>query len=224
MGTLVPIRGSRGVVPHLQQGAVALKPLVIEELVEALSAQLPRHPARVQAALEGVSVRPSSLQPYLFFRPGQYTRNLIHRSEDFEVLCLCWDAGTRSAVHDHAGEECFFLVHHGSFRVDNFALLEGGRGPGYALLEHEGTLLNVSARMVDHRSSSSDIHRVSVMPGTGRAVSLHVYARPIDRCLVYDVPNRRCGWAYSRYHSMFGRWHAPAANRAPAEPRMPLFP
>ncbi|MFL5320969.1 MAG: cysteine dioxygenase, partial [Myxococcaceae bacterium] len=185
-----------------------MKPLIVEDLVEALEELVPKGPERVQSALLGASIRPASLQPYLFFRPGQYTRNLIQRTEDFELLCLCWDAGTRSAVHDHSGEECFFLVHHGSFRVDNFALLEGGKGPGYALLEHEGTLLNVGPRMVDHRSSTADIHRVSVMPGMGRAVSLHVYAKPIDRCLVYDVPNRRCGWAYSRYHSVGGQWHA----------------
>lgn len=198
-------------------------PFTVDGLVEALDELVPKGAKEVQAALEGASVRPSSLQPYLFFRPGAYTRNLIHRNDGYELLCLCWDSGTRSPVHDHASEECVFLVHHGSFRVDNFALLEGGKEPGYAHLEHEGTLLNVSARMVDHKSSSSDIHRVSVMPGTGRAVSLHVYAKPIDRCLVFDVPKRRCGYAYARYHSVNGVWAA-SPKQQREQPRVALFP
>lgn len=181
----------------------------LPELVDAVRDLLPRGRDRVQSALEGLSVRPSSLQPYLFFRRNAYTRNLVFRDDAFELVVLCWDGGTRSPVHGHADQECFFLVQQGSFRIDNFALLEGGRAPGLAHLEHEGTILNVGARMVDHRSSSSDIHRVSLMPGISRAVSVHVYARPIDRFLVYDVPGRRARWGYSRYHSVNGVWHAP---------------
>lgn len=194
----------------------------LPQLVEAVKDLLPKGAERIQGALEGVSVRPSSLQPYLFFRPNAYTRNLVYRDDDFELLVLCWDGGTRSPVHGHAEQEWFFLAQTGAFRIDNFALLAGGKGPGFAHLEHEGTLLNVTSRMVDHRSSSADIHRVSLMPGVARAVSIHVYARPIDRCLVYDVPGRRAGWGLARYHSVKGVWHAPA--RIKDEPRVAVFP
>ena len=199
-----------------------MKQLALADLVHVIAELLPDGPRHLQGSLEGVSVRPSSLKPYLFFRPNMYTRNLLYRDEQFELLALCWDGGTRSPVHDHAKQECFFAVHDGAFRIDNFGLREGGQAPGFARLDHEGTLLNVTARMVDHRSSSSDIHRVSLMPGTSRAVSLHVYARPIDRCLVFDVKGQRCAYSYTRYHSVSGVWRAPVDQTLLT--RTPLFP
>src|SRR5450756_3232946 len=37
------------------------------------------------------------------FAASTYTRNLLCRSADFELLVLCWKPGHESTIHNHAG-------------------------------------------------------------------------------------------------------------------------
>src|SRR5438309_1947301 len=92
-------------------------------------------PEVVERELAGVTVEPGSLSEFLQFSKGRYTRNLIHRDEAFELLALCWDEGTCSPVHNHSGQDCWFLVHEGQFCVKGYRILEGGVTPGVAALE-----------------------------------------------------------------------------------------
>jgi cysteine dioxygenase len=158
---------------------------------------------KVGARLEAVRVRPESLGPFLHFRRARYTRNLVYRDSRFEVVLNCWDAGTASPIHDHGQQECWFSIQAGSFLLEDFPLLEGGREPGYALLGPPRISGPVEPGHVDHRSSEDSIHRVSAL--SGPAVSLHVYAAPVEQCLVFDERRQRCAWRQLCYHSIFGR-------------------
>src|SRR5688500_7824372 len=92
------------------------------------------NPETVADRLEGVTVSASSLAPFLHFVKGRYTRNLIYRDDaHFEMLALCWDEDTYSPIHDHAGQDCWFLVHEGQFCVEGYKLLEGGTCAGGAV-------------------------------------------------------------------------------------------
>lgn len=173
----------------------------ILDLVDDLSAAAARgegDEALGRLLLEA-TVDASTLEPYVFWAPGRYTRNLLYRSEQFELLALCWEAGVASAVHDHAGQRCFMKAIAGAFEVEDFVRLEGGRVPGAARLASLGTRRLVSGEL-DALDASRDIHRVA--PAGGRAVSLHVYARPVDRTMIYDVANGRCRYAYLRYDAI----------------------
>ncbi len=48
-------------------------------------------------------VEPASLNPYLYFckEKDHYTRNLIHKTELFELIAICWDIGQKSPIHNH---------------------------------------------------------------------------------------------------------------------------
>nr|WP_225937490.1 cysteine dioxygenase family protein [Myxococcus sp. RHSTA-1-4] len=153
--------------------------------------------------LAGRVVEPGSLRPYLHFSRGGYTRNLVYRDARLEVLINCWDSGAVSPVHDHDGQECWFSIQSGTFVLENYALLSGGLGPGPARLGPPVVVGPVGAGHVDFRCPEAPIHRVMVRQGP--AISLHVYAGPVERCLVYDVRRQRCTARQLRYHSIFGR-------------------
>ena len=157
----------------------------------------------LDAELAGVRVEAESLGPYLFFRPGHYTRNLVYRDAAFELVLNCWDAGAVSPVHEHSGQECWFSIQAGAFLLENFPLLAGGRGPGHARLGAPERVGPVGVGHVDHRTPSASVHRVRALDGP--AVSLHVYARPIDSCLVFDLARQRCHLRQLRYDSVSGR-------------------
>ncbi|KFE68560.1 cysteine dioxygenase [Hyalangium minutum] len=167
---------------------------------------------KVGQRLEGVLVRPESLGPYLHFRRGRYTRNLVYRDPRFEVVLNCWDAGISSPIHDHAEQECWFSIQAGTFLLEDYPLLAGGREPGYALLGKPRPSEAVGPGHVDYRGPLDSIHRVTALQGP--AVTLHVYASPVEQCLVFDVRRQRCATRQLCYHSVFGR---PVEARPSAE-------
>ena len=161
-------------------------------------------PASIATLLDGVSVESSTLERYLHFVSGRYTRNLIHRDATFELLALCWDEGTFSPVHNHSGQDCWFMVQEGQFCLDGFAIREGGLEPGPARLDRVDSQHRVSHGALDHRGPLKDIHQVKVSKGNPRAVSLHVYAKPFDDCLVYDLKHHCCSRQPLKYYSVGG--------------------
>ena len=81
-------------------------------------------PARVLETLRAAPVEPASLAPYLDFNPQRYTRSRVYQHARFEMLLLCWEPGQRSAVHNHAGQECWMLVPVGCLVNQNYRVLE----------------------------------------------------------------------------------------------------
>ncbi len=166
----------------------------LSALVAAVRAIDPKEygPSNIGRMLAEVRLEPNEIAPYLHFQVDRYTRNLLFRDANFEVLILCWAAGVSSPVHDHGGQHCWFTAIEGAFDVDEYRRLSGGRHEGYARLEHTGTVVGIRAGQPDYRYEENDIHRVAVSADGRRAVSLHVYAKPISTCLVYDCETDLC--------------------------------
>lgn len=115
------------------------------------------------------------------FDPQTYTRNLVTRNEHFEMLVLCWSPGQRSPIHDHAGQHCFMGVLEGEIEEIQYAF----PAPGGGAPLRRGSVRSFTRGDVAYIHDRIALHRVQ--PAGGRpAVSLHVYARPIDVCRVFD--------------------------------------
>jgi cysteine dioxygenase len=150
----------------------------------------------VALLLENSPIDEAELAPYISFDPHRYTRNLLYRDEAFELLALCWSLRSGSPVHDHGGKQCYMTVVSGSLQVEDFALRSGGRRQGYAHIAPAGTAL-LHARAIDVRTSTRDLHRVTAPHEP--AVSLHIYASPLDRCMIFNAATRSCRTVFSRY-------------------------
>src|SRR5664280_1355085 len=66
------------------------------------------------------SVDPESLAPYLFWNPQHYTRNLIDKTDLYELLAICWEVGQGSSVHNHRDQNCWMAAPVGKLLVENF--------------------------------------------------------------------------------------------------------
>lgn len=141
-------------------------------------------PVRVAATLRGVQVDERTLAPYLTWSPGRYTRNLVVRDDAFELIAICWDKDARSAIHDHAESDCAFVLHSGAITCENYRVAyPDGFDNGPRDLRPT-TTRTLRAGEIDMRSGHLSVHRVGA--SDGRAVTLHVYAKPIDACRVFD--------------------------------------
>src|SRR5258708_19917794 len=47
------------------------------------------------------AIRPESLEKYLFFSKGSYTRNLIFKNDMFECMAISWEVAQSTHTHNH---------------------------------------------------------------------------------------------------------------------------
>ncbi len=139
-------------------------------------------PIKVAGALRELRIDERTLAPYRSWSGGRYTRNLIVRTDAFELVAICWDAGARSAIHDHADSDCAFVVQSGAIACENYQVLPRTSIGGAYDLRRTGTR-TLHPGDIDMRSGHLSVHRVGAAGEP--AVTLHVYAKPIDTCLAY---------------------------------------
>jgi cysteine dioxygenase len=150
-------------------------------------------------------VSPDSLAAFLSWDRQHYTRNLIAKTKLYELIAVCWEIGQASSVHNHRDQNCWMAVPLGRLQVENFRVLHQDLSSGRCRLQATDTVeMNISQPCaVDPREP---VHRV-VNPREfkQRAVSLHVYSRPFDTCVVYSAEQGTCGEIRLHYDTEFGK-------------------
>ncbi len=186
----------------------AVKTVPIEKLVEELR-QLPESTFHeietVRRLLEEKPVSPDSLAPYLTWDRQHYTRNLIDRRPLYELIAICWEVGQVSSVHNHRDQNCWMAAPIGRLQVENFHVVEQDLQAGRCQLEPLNTVeVNVSHPCaVD---PADPVHRVlNPREFNQRAVSLHVYSRPFDSCVVYSPEQGTCGEIRLHFNTEYGK-------------------
>lgn len=69
---------------------------------------------RSQMAMESLSLDIKDLREYIFWDQQKYTRNLITKTEVFEVFICCWEPGQMSHFHDLNGQLGWVKVMQGN--------------------------------------------------------------------------------------------------------------
>ena len=164
-----------------------------------------RATTRSCAFLQQTPVDAATLQPYLTWNGQHYTRNLIDKTALYELIAICWEVGQSSSVHNHRDQNCWMAAPVGRLIVENFHVafqdVEAGECRLEASNRVELTAENPCA--VDPREP---VHRVVNPPeGNQRAVTLHVYSRPFDTCVVYSPEQGTCGEIRLHYNTVFGK-------------------
>jgi cysteine dioxygenase len=180
----------------------------IDKLVRALRA-LPAtafdNTEEVRSLLAKTPVEEASLAPYLTWSRQHYTRNLIDKTDLYELMAICWEVGQGSSVHNHRDQNCWMAAPVGRLLVENFHVEFEDIRTGKCRLVASNTVELTAANpcAVDPREP---VHRVVNPRETNqRAVTLHVYSRPFDSCVVYSPEQGTCGDIRLHYNTEFGK-------------------
>jgi cysteine dioxygenase len=167
----------------------SLRLVTVDQFVTGLRS-IPEADFRVGTLYDYIKRHPvdeRSLERYLFFSKNHYTRNLIFKNDLFELVAVCWEVGQASQIHNHHNQNCWMSIPTGKLRVQNFRVIERNEGTGYCRLEPT-TALDINRLMPAEVDPAEPVHQVLNLPDFNqRAVSLHIYSRPFDRCLVYSL-------------------------------------
>jgi len=159
----------------------------------------------IRSLLAGAPVDPVSLEPYLTWDRQHYTRNLIDKTELYELIAICWEVGQVSSVHNHRDQNCWMAAPIGKLVVENFRVGFQDIGAGTCRLEPSDTV-ELTAENPCAVDPKEPVHRVvNPREANQRAVSLHVYSRPFDTCVVYSPEQGTCGEIELHYTTVFGK-------------------
>lgn len=148
-------------------------PAALENLVSFLNSLDERVPIdELRVRLDELNLSVEDLEPFLHFNNVCYQRNLVCQGEWYELLCICWEDGQSSLIHNHEGSTCGLRIVEGSaierrFYVDaaNNAVESDRRD------FHEGDVCC---------TQDADVHQICNTKGTGqRLVTLHIYSPPL---------------------------------------------
>ncbi len=196
----------------------------VEDLVANLVA-LKRDPITsdiVSKCLDGSPVRLAALKDYIWWRDEFYTRNLIYRDELFEVMTICWKPGQKTPIHTHNGQLGWMTVPQGEVVVENYhhercnaaenqnvVNIDCLGGATEIHLERVGSLQCNDSSGVALVSKLQSIHRIVNNEGSDEGcVSLHIYSKPFDSCITFDLERQRCFRRTLSYFSRYGKVEA----------------
>ena len=165
---------------------------------------------------DSVQISDTSLAPYIFFDEKFYTRNMIYRDDLFEVMTICWQPGQKTAVHTHNGQLCWMIPQRGNLGMTDYKWL-GCDHPEHqnvvgidCLAGSDHTKLEV-VREVDACAggtvlTADKLQTIHRLYNHGEpSVSIHIYSRPIDSCVAFDMEKQHCYRRQLAYFSKYGR-------------------
>lgn len=164
----------------------------VEDFARGLT-EIPEEDFTYPQVLEYVTERVvdiKSLAPYLYFCSNHYTRNLIHKTDLFELIALCWDIGQKSPIHNHRDQKCWMAMPYGKLQIHNFQMIRKDSSNRFCELKSSGQIL-MDREHPQNVDPEDPIHQVlNLASFKSRAVSLHIYSRPYDTCEVYDLKEK----------------------------------
>ena len=156
--------------------------------------------------LVAYEIRAEDLEKYKLWMPDRHTRNKIFRNEMIEVMLICWPIGAITPLHTHNGQLGWMTMIEGRLIVENYKKVLCNKpeneqvvgmdclaGATQIEMEHLDNELAVPGGPLNTVDKTQTIHRIKNLAEWNQpAVSMHVYSRPIDSAVVFDIENQRC--------------------------------
>lgn len=184
--------------------------ITVTDIIERLTA-LPVDQISSDSVMERLtdgSLDEDCLRPFMHWRQDKYARNLIHRCDYFDVHLLCWLPGQGTRVHNHNGNLGWIRLVSGCLEESTYQLAGGASLPDLTELEideegvgHGVMLEETGHSIVSEAGAVSTVDRLRAIHRVGNAnsgdggeplMTLHVYSRPHDSALTYDIEAGTC--------------------------------
>ena len=106
-----------------------------------------------------------------------YQRNVIKKTELYEIVAICWTPGQETPIHDHAGSDCAFRTVQGSSTETIYSL------------DSEGFAVPVMTRKYSPgeicAAEEPDIHKIS-NESKSKLLNIHIYTPPLHAYRTYS--------------------------------------
>ncbi|MEM6963844.1 MAG: cysteine dioxygenase family protein [Bacteroidota bacterium] len=136
-------------------------------------------PYDIKKVIKKIKLQASELESFATWKKGCYTRNCLGRTQAYELILLCWAIDAKTPIHGHGGKDCWVYQVQGTLdevrfeQNDNNELIEKRR-------------ISLTPGRLTYMHDRMGYHAIENISGQ-RAMTLHIYASPIDACKVYNA-------------------------------------
>ncbi len=178
-----------------------MRQIPLEKYLSFLDAQSPNdfRDGTADEFLTEHSIPENDLAPYIFFRDTTYGRNLIAKTESYELLILTWLTRQRTPIHDHFGQRCWMRIISGSLSFRNYTTPAHDDDPLHPL----GGVQRVGSPSQVYIDDTLAAHSIT-NHGKQPAISLHLYAGPVPQCRIYNEKRSRFETVTLSYFTTMG--------------------
>ncbi|WP_430413012.1 cysteine dioxygenase [Kordia sp.] len=160
-----------------------LKSSTLQSLDDLITALCEEERTTYNHIVRSINLSSEVFKDYCSWSTTCYTRNCIMENEKFELILLCWEKGQKTPIHDHGGEECWVKVIEGEFRETIYKK------------DENGTLVTITSTIskVNDISYMIDFMGYHCLENLSekRSMSLHLYAKPISNCNIFDEKSKK---------------------------------
>lgn len=124
-------------------------------------------------------INSSEVLKYASWSRKHYTRNLIERNSQYELLLMCWESGQHSPIHSYGDEQGWMYVIQGELVINHyFKSHDNVKMQFYKSVKlFPEKYLYVNDYLGFHSATNSS---------KGRTMSLHLHAGPVEGWTIYD--------------------------------------
>ena len=132
--------------------------------------------SELDSKLSSIEVNISALKQCIGYADDGYQRNVIKKTEHYELVAICWTPGQLTPIHDHVGSDCAFKIIDGISTETTYELND--EGLAYPVGVRDYLPGEICA------ADEPDIHRVS-NDSNKELINLHVYTPPLHAYNLY---------------------------------------
>ena len=143
-----------------------------------------------------INIPLQEFEPYTFWDDKKHTRNCIIRTQNFELLLLCWNSEQESAIHYHNNQECWLYNVSGSFKEERYVLNNG--------IPEKKDSFDLATEQYSYMNDDMGLHKM-IASHPNNSISLHLYSKPIDECIHFNEQTQQMETTKLNYHSLEGR-------------------
>lgn len=148
----------------------------LKELIDRITRRAPKE--SIFSIMINIDIPESEFEPYYSWNAEKYTRNVLARTPNCELMLICWENGQESTIHDYDKIEAWVHPISGKLKEERFRLASDKK------LEKIGSSI---LRKDDYHYLDKPIIHKFTNVNEGRSVSLHLYAEPVDKWTIYEL-------------------------------------
>ena len=131
----------------------------------------------LESRLLSIDVNIPALKECIGYAEDGYQRNVIKKTEYYELVAICWTPGQMTPIHDHVGSDCAFKIIDGISTETTYKLNDEGLAYPVGIRDYMAGEICAA--------DEPDIHRVS-NNSDGELINLHVYTPPLHAYNLYS--------------------------------------
>lgn len=135
-------------------------------------------PKKHSSILSKIKIPKSEFAPFEFWNKEGYSRNCIERTKYYELILICWSTNAQTPIHGHDDQDCWVYGVDG--RVTEIIYKADEDDNLTKIKEHE-----LCAEQITYMHDKMGYHLIK-NESNQRAMTLHIYALPIEECEVFN--------------------------------------